>query len=139
MEAVVPAIGLRRTVEAGGEMAAQDAFEGELHELMVFPSALPEQRLRDAHDYLASKWNGAIVWDHSREVSPIRLSNEGPGQHIIRGGHGDDHLGGGALDDILSGGPGDDTLTGGAGSDQFVFGGIDTGRDVIVDFDVEAD
>lgn len=138
-ETVVPAIGASRVILPGGETEARAPFQGELFELMIFPSALPEQRLRDAHDYLASKWNGAIVWDHSRQMRPISLRSEGPGQHIIRGGHGDDWLGGGAQDDILSGGPGADTLAGGGGADHFVFGGIDTGRDVISDFEPEMD
>ncbi|MCF7732625.1 MAG: type I secretion C-terminal target domain-containing protein [Akkermansiaceae bacterium] len=57
----------------------------------------------------------------------------------MRGGFGNDRLSGGAGDDTLSGGAGDDILTGSAGSDRFVFGGVDTGRDRITDFDPQQD
>ncbi|RYD30980.1 MAG: type I secretion C-terminal target domain-containing protein, partial [Verrucomicrobiaceae bacterium] len=113
---------------------------GQLQELLVFPSALPEQKLRDVHDYLQSKWSGAVIWDFSTGLKPVSLSvtSSNSGQ-VLRGGHGDDHLGGGPLADTLSGGPGADILTGGGGVDRFVFGGVDTGKDRITDFALQQD
>lgn len=117
----------------------RDSFNGQLHELLVFPTALPEQKLRDVHDYLESKWSGAIIWDLSTHLQPAIITAAGPGRHIIRGGHGADKIRGGTTENTLSGGPGDDILTGNSGIDDFVFGGVDTGRDVIVGFDPEMD
>ncbi|MFT4548916.1 MAG: hypothetical protein ACI9MB_002885 [Verrucomicrobiales bacterium] len=139
IDPVLPTIGARRPAIAGETQVVEDAFGGKLSELLVFPSALPEQKLRDVHDYLQSKWSGAVIWDLSTELKDIELSTTGPGRHIIRGGHGDDVIGGGPMKDILSGGAGADTLTGGGGIDRFVFGGVDTGNDVITDFDIEED
>jgi hypothetical protein len=109
---------------------------GKLHEILVFPTALPEQKLRGVNDYLQSKWDGAVIWNFSTGLKDIALT-AGPGNHrrIIRGGFGNDQLTGGGGDDTLSGGGGDDILTGGPGKDRFVFGGVDTGRDQITDFD----
>ncbi|MFT5042725.1 MAG: hypothetical protein ACI8TX_003718, partial [Hyphomicrobiaceae bacterium] len=129
---VLPTLGARRPA---GPDAIDQGFAGQLHELLVFPTALPEQKLRDVHDYLQSKWSGAVIWDLSTELHAIELTASG----IIRGGHGDDVLGGGSGDDTISGGPGSDTLSGGLGVDSFVFGAIDTGRDVIIDFEIESD
>jgi len=52
---------------------------------------------------------------------------------------GNDWLEGKAGDDILIGGEGSDTLTGGAGSDRFVYHTLADRRDVITDFEVNAD
>jgi Ca2+-binding RTX toxin-like protein len=56
----------------------------------------------------------------------------------LGGDAGDDRLSGRGGDDILSGGPGADRLEGGSGADTFVFQELDSGRDVIVDFNVAA-
>jgi len=138
LSAVLPTLGARRT--ANGTSLVSSSFGGQLQELLVYPTALPEQKLRDVHDYLESKWGDAVIWDHSAEVKSVNLkalANASP--QIIRGGHGNDHLGGGSSDDTLSGGAGDDILTGGGGSDRFVFGGLDTGADRITDLDAEND
>lgn len=138
IEPVLPTIGARRSAISGG--AVDEGFSGELHELLIFPTALPEQKLRDVHDYLASKWGGSVIWDFSTELKAVTLAAVAGAQPlIIRGGHGDDRLGGGSAADILSGGPGSDVLTGGGGVDRFVFGGLDTGKDRITDFDLEHD
>ncbi len=135
---VLPTIGLRRSATRGATLS--EPFGGRLHELIVFASALPEQRLRDVHDYLQSKWSDAVIWDHSTNLSDVRLHiRENDRPQIIRGGLGNDDLAGGAGDDTLSGGPGSDILTGGEGHDRFVYGGVDTGTDVIADFDLEED
>ena len=139
IDPVVPTLGARRPTSPSGVNPVTEAFEGQLHELLIFPTALPEQKLRDVHDYLESKWGGAIIWDLSTELKDVTLTAAGYHRHIIRGGHGNDKLGGGSHNDILSGGPGSDVLTGGGGADQFVFGEIDTGRDSITDFNVEKD
>jgi Ca2+-binding RTX toxin-like protein len=52
--------------------------------------------------------------------------------NILSGGAGDDTLVGGAGNDTLIGGLGVDMLTGGAGIDTFAL--VDTGRDIITDF-----
>ncbi|MFT6574507.1 MAG: hypothetical protein ACJA16_002699 [Akkermansiaceae bacterium] len=139
LDPVLPTIGARRSASPSGSDPVDQVFGGQIHELLVFPTALPEQKLRDVHDYLQSKWGGSVIWDHSTDLKALSLSPNGAQAHIIRGGHGDDTLSGGPLDDILSGGPGDDRLGGGAGSDQFVFGAVDSGTDRIVDFEMAAD
>ena len=140
IEPVLPTLGgLRSAIPTGTDPVAE-AFSGQLHELLVFPTALPEQKLRDVHDYLDSKWSGSVIWDLSTSLKPVNLSAiQAARPQIIRGGHGDDFLGGGLLDDTLSGGAGADILTGGGGVNRFVFGGVDTGNDRITDFDLEND
>jgi hypothetical protein len=140
IEPVLPTIGARRPAISNGSGPVEESFLGQLHELLVFPSALPEQKLRDVHDYLESKWSDAVIWDFSTELKAISLSGgSGSVPQIIRGGHGDDSLGGGSANDTLSGGPGADLLSGGLGEDRFVFGLIDTGTDTILDFNGEDD
>jgi hypothetical protein len=140
IEPVLPTIGGRRSAVPNGSNPIADAFSGQLHELLVFPTALPEQKLRDVHDYLDSKWGGSVIWDLSTGLKAVRLSAISSSHpQIIRGGHGDDRIGGGPLNDTLSGGPGADIMTGGGGVDRFVFGGVDTGKDRITDFDLEQD
>ncbi|MES2658821.1 MAG: hypothetical protein V4689_09385 [Verrucomicrobiota bacterium] len=140
LEPVLPTIGGRRPAIPTGTNPIVDAFNGQLHELLVFPTALPEQKLRDVHDYLGSKWGGSVIWDLSTGLKAVSLSaSSATHPQIIRGGHADDRLGGGPFDDVLSGGGGPDILTGGAGADRFVFGGVDTGNDRITDFDLEKD
>jgi hypothetical protein len=138
LDPVLPTLGASR-VALPVANPIRDSFRGQLHELLVFPTALPEQKLRDVHDYLESKWSGAIIWDLSTHLQPATITAAGPGRHIIRGGHGADNLRGGATDNTLSGGPGVDILTGNSGIDHFVFGSVDTGRDVIVNFDPATD
>jgi hypothetical protein len=137
LEPVLPTLGARRVASpADGAEPVDHPFGGQLHELLVFPSALPEQKLRDVNDYLQSKWTGAVIWDLSTELKDLNLTPATAAQRrIIRGGFGNDRLAGGAGDDTLSGGSGDDVLTGGGGADRFVFGGVDLGRDQIADFD----
>ncbi len=138
LSAVLPTLGARRA--ATGTSPVTSSFGGQLQEVLVFPTALPEQKLRDVHDYLESKWGDAVIWDHSAEVKGVKLNAlANARRQIIRGGHGNDLLGGGSSDDTLSGGAGDDTLSGGVGSDRFVFGGLDTGTERITDFDAETD
>ncbi|MCF7675314.1 MAG: hypothetical protein K9M97_08210 [Akkermansiaceae bacterium] len=141
IDPVLPTIGAwRAAVVANGADPVVEGFSGQLHELLVFPTALPEQKLRDVHDYLASKWDGSVIWDFSTELMDVTLAAvAGTRPQIIRGGHGDDHLGGGAADDTLSGGPGADWLTGGGGGGRFVFGALDTGGGRITAYDVEHD
>ncbi|MES2474663.1 MAG: hypothetical protein V4640_02700 [Verrucomicrobiota bacterium] len=140
IEPVLPTLGGLRAAIPNGTDPIAEGFGGQLHELLVFPTALPEQKLRDVHDYLASKWSGAVIWDLSTGLKPVQLSAlQASDAQIIRGGHANDTLGGGPLDDTLSGGPGADILTGGGGTDRFVFGGVDTGKDRITDFDLEHD
>lgn len=140
LEPVLPTIGGRRSAVPGAAGSIDQAFAGQLQELLIFPVALQEQKLRAAHDYLDSKWGGAVVWDFSSDLRAVTLSAGGATKpQIIRGGHGADQLGGGAGDDVLSGGPGDDILTGGGGANRFVFGGLDTGTDRITDFNPDRD
>lgn len=140
IDPVLPTLGARRPAIAASASPVTEAFGGQLHELLIFPSALPEQKLRDVHDYLQSKWSGAVIWDLSSELKAITLTaSAGAQTQIIRGGHGNDDLGGGSGDDTISGGPGSDRMSGGAGSDQFVFGGVDTGSDHISDYDMAND
>lgn len=137
VDPVLPTLGARRSAVSGGSASPVDqVFSGRLQELIVFPTALAEQKLRGVNDYLRSKWNSAVVWDFSTNLKNITLT-PGPSARprIVRGGFGADVLAGGAGADILSGGAGDDILTGGAGDDTFVFGGVDLGRDQITDFD----
>lgn len=136
----LPVIGGRRFASSNAAGVLNRPFDGQVHELLIFPTALPEQKLREVHDYLESKWADAVLWDFSTEIQSLNLTAAQVSERqIIRGGHGDDTLGGGAGDDILSGGPGADTLTGAAGADCFVFGTIDTGRDLIADFNPTVD
>ena len=138
LEPVLPTLGLQRLALPVEEPLAK-AFSGTLHELLVFPTALPEQKLRDVHDYLQSKWRGHVLWDFSTELRPIKVTTSTIERNIVRGGHGNDDLTGGAVETILSGGPGRDVLRGGTGKDTFVFGGVDTGDDLIVGFDRDND
>ncbi len=140
IDPVLPTLGARRSAIPTGTDPVDQPFGGQLQELLVFPAALPEQKLRDVHDYLQSKWSGAVIWDLSTGLKPVNLSATSENQsQILRGGHGADHLGGGPLADTLSGGPGADVLTGGGGMDRFVFGGVDTGTDRITDFSLQED
>jgi len=140
IDPVLPTIGARRSAIPSGPTPVDEVFGGQLHELLVFPTALPEQKLRDVHDYLQSKWGGAVIWDLSTDLKAITLNAAGGSQsHIIRGGHAADLLSGGPADDTISGGPGDDILAGGGGSNRFVFGGVDTGKDRIADYNPAED
>ncbi len=137
IDPVIPTLGARRSaIPEPGANPVDQTFAGQLHELLVFPSALPEQKLRGVNDYLQSKWGGAVIWNFSTNLTKITLT-AGPGSQnrIIRGGFGNDQLTGGDGKDTISGGGGDDILTGGTNNDRFVFGGVDTGRDAITDFD----
>ena len=141
IDPVLPTLGARRSAIPGGGSPVDDVLSGRIHELLVFPSALPEQKLRSVNDYLQSKWAGAVIWNFSSELKDVYLTAEAGGTrcNIIRGGFGNDHLSGGPGNDIISGGGGDDVLTGCGGSDTFVFGAIDTGRDQITDLDPQND
>ncbi len=140
LDPVLPTLGGRRSAISNASGPLDESFAGQLQELLVFPTALAEQKLRDVNDYLDSKWGGSIIWDLSTELKAVNLTAASSSHpQTIRGGHGDDRIGGGALGDTLSGGPGADILTGGAGADRFVFGGLDTGADHITDFDLEND
>ena len=140
IDPVLPTLGARRSAIPTGANPVDTSFGGQLHELLVFPTALAEQKLRDVQNYLASKWSGAVIWNLSTELKPVILT-AGPDsrRRIIRGGFGADQLTGGPGDDIISGGAGDDILTGGGGSDRFLFGALDTGRKTITDFDQARD
>ena len=138
IDPVLPTIGAKR-LAIPVEDPVRQSFEGTLYEMLIFPRALSEQKLRDVHDYLQSKWNGYVIWDYSRDLRSIELTGISRGKNILRGGHGDDKLGGGKGETIISGGPGSDTLFGGKGLDVFVFGEIDTGDDQIINFDLEQD
>jgi RTX calcium-binding nonapeptide repeat (4 copies) len=141
IDPVLPTLGARRSAVPNGSASPVDQMlSGKLQELLVFPTALAEQKLRGVNDYLQSKWSGAVIWDFSTNLKDVVLS-AGPGtqSRIIRGGFGSDFLTGGPAADTLSGGAGDDMLTGGGGADRFVLGGVDLGRDVITDFDSQHD
>jgi len=141
LDPVLPTLGARRSAVTNGSASpVSEMFRGQLHELLVFPTALAEQKLRAANDYLQSKWNSAVVWNFSTNLKSITLdAASGSEPRIIRGGFAADQLAGGAGADILSGGAGDDILTGGGGADTFVFGGVDLGRDTVIDFDPSSD
>ena len=140
IDPVLPTLGARRSAVAGAATAVDNSLSGQLQEVLVYPSALPEQKLRDVQNYLESKWGGAVVWNLSTELKKITLT-AGPGtqRRIIRGGFGDDILTGGPGDDVISGGAGNDILSGGGGSNRFLFGQVDTGRKTITDFDTQKD
>ena len=135
---VLPTIGAQR-LALPVEDPIVHSFSGRIHELLIFPKALPEQKLRDIHDYLQSKWTSHITWDFSTNLRAVTLAAAANGRNIIRGGHGNDDLGGGGQETILSGGPGADILRGTSGRDTFVFGGVDTGDDLIIGYDPEND
>lgn len=140
LEPVLPTLGAKRVaVPTGGTLTEAGLF-GRIQEMLIFPTALPEQKLRGVNDYLQSKWSSAVIWNFSTELKNVTLAvGQGNYSRIIRGGFGTDNLSGGPGDDIISGGGGDDVLTGGAGSDTFVFGAVDVGRDIITDFDLVKD
>ena len=137
VDPVLPTLGGRRSaIPDASSPPVDQAFVGQLHELLVFPSALAEQKLRGVNDYLQSKWSAAVIWNFSTDLKDVTLTaSAGTQRRIIRGGFGNDRLTGGAAGDTISGGAGDDVLTGGGGPDRFVFGGVDLGRDQITDFD----
>lgn len=128
---VLPTLGLRRFT--GDNSAMEAPFTGTLAELLIFPSSLSDRHLGDLQDYLASKWQGALLWNESNRLTPIHFDGS-PGPDIIRGGLADDTLAGGPGNDIISGGPGNDTLGGGPGEDVFSFGSFDTGDTILTDF-----
>ncbi len=137
IDPVLPTLGARRSaIPSGTGSPVDQPLVGKLQELLVFPTALAEQKLRGVNDYLQSKWSSAVIWDFSTNLKDITLAAGADTRpRIIRGGFGVDRLSGGAGDDTISGGAGDDILTGGPGADRFVFGGVDLGRDQITDFD----
>jgi len=133
---VLPTLGARRSAMPGTGAVVDETLFGGIQELLIYPTALPEQKLRGVNDYLQSKWRDVVIWNFSTELKRVVLNAGGSsGRRIIRGGFGDDLLAGGAGDDLLSGGGGDDYLIGGGGADTFVFGAVDLGRDTIADFD----
>jgi hypothetical protein len=137
---VLPTLGARRSALPGTGAAVNESLYGKMQEMLVFPTALPEQKLRGVNDYLQSKWRGAVIWNFSTELKKVTLAaGPGSGRRIVRGGFGHDQISGGPADDILSGGGGDDQLHGGAGADTFVFGAVDLGRDIISDFNPAED
>lgn len=139
LEAVLPTLGASRVASAGAAEVVKP-LHGRLQELLIFPTALPEQKLRAVSDYLQSKWQGAVLWNFSADLKNVTLrAGQNAAPRIVRGGFGQDQLSGGAGDDVLSGGGGDDALTGGPGSDRFVFGAVDGGRDRITDFEPARD
>lgn len=140
IEPVLPTLGARRSAVPSDADPVDETLYGRIQELLVFPTSLPEQKLRAVNDYLQSKWSGAVIWNFSTELKNVTLTaGQGTNPRIVRGGFGVDQLSGGPGDDIISGGGGDDTLTGGAGGDTFIFGAIDLGRDTITDFDSATD
>lgn len=136
--ALLPTIGARRLASTS-DAPITNAYSGHLLELLVFPTAVPEQKLRDVYDYIQSKWSGAIIWDFSTDLRAVTLAASDGDLNIIRGGHGADDLALGDGSGIMSGGPGDDVLRAGSGEDTFVFGAVDTGKDTVVGFDLEND
>ena len=69
IDPVLPTLGARRSAIPNGSASPVDQmFSGKLQELLVFPSALPEQKLRGVNDYLQSKWSGAVIWDFSTSL-----------------------------------------------------------------------
>ena len=136
LDPVLPTLGARRLAIPSGAEPVDESLFGQIQEILAFPTALPEQKLRSVNDYLQSKWRGAVIWNFSTEIKTVNLTaGQGTKRRIIRGGFGADILGGGPGDDIISGGGGDDLLAGGGGADTFVFGAVDVGRDTITDFD----
>jgi RTX calcium-binding nonapeptide repeat (4 copies) len=141
IDPVLPTLGARRTaVPDPSSQPVDQAFSGQLRELLVFPAALAEQKLRGVNDYFQSKWAGAVIWNFSTNPKGIAIEAGSGGRPcVIRGGFGADRLRGGEGADTISGGAGDDLLSGGGGADRFVFGAVDLGRDRITDFDVQRD
>jgi Ca2+-binding RTX toxin-like protein len=76
----------------------------------------------------------ALNGDEDRDY----LYGEG-GSDTLHGGSGNDVLNGGAGADTINGGLGNDTLRGGADADSFVFNGIDTGADIVWDYELATD
>lgn len=137
---VLPTLGLRRNASPDATQMLVQPFRGKLFEMIIFPTALAEQKTRGVSDYLESKWRGAVIWDFSTDLTPVELAAGTSNiRRIIRGGFGNDTLSGGAGNDVISGGAGDDVLSGGAGRDRFVFGAVDTGKVQILDFDASQD
>jgi hypothetical protein len=140
LEPVLPTLGLIRNADPEAPQILEQSFRGKLYEMIIFPTALAEQKLRTVSDYLDSKWRDAVLWDFSTVLTSVVLTS-GPStaNRIIRGGFGHDQLSGGAGHDVISGGAGDDILSGGVGRDRFVYGAVDTGRDMILDFNSSQD
>jgi hypothetical protein len=137
---VLPTLGARRSALPGTGSPVNESLFGRMQEMLVYPTALPEQKLRGVNDYLQSKWRGAVIWNFSTELKQVVLNTGSTNERrIIRGGFGNDQLSGGPADDILSGGGGDDLLRGGSGADTFVFGAVDVGRETISDFNPAED
>lgn len=140
LEPVLPTLGLRRNADPEAPQMLEQPFQGKLFEMIIFPTAVAEQKMRGISDYLESKWRGAVVWDFSTNLTPVQLwGSSSSARRIIRGGFGNDTMSGGAGNDIISSGAGDDVLSGGPGNDRFVFGAVDTGKDVILDFNASQD
>ena len=134
----------------GWVLDRSEALQGAVAEVVAYAGALSGgDRLRvDA--YLASKWFGAVVSDHTGSTLPIEVKAAGAElsvierialgvepSHILFGGSAGDLLGGSNGADVLVGGPGSDRLTGGAGADRFVYLGTGDGEDTITDFSME--
>lgn len=60
-------------------------------------------------------------------------------ENVLVGGDGDDILRGEGDDDVLRGDKGKDTIEGGVGGDEFIYYGVDSGIDTIVDFSPSED
>ena len=116
-----------------GETLASRGLDGSLSEWILFNAPLDKEGRARIRNYILSKWDGVVVWDHRMDIQPIELTGRAGARNALSGGISGDTLKGSELGDLLEGGPGDDRLTGAAGADQFVFA-QDGSKDLVTDF-----
>ncbi|TLD69068.1 type I secretion C-terminal target domain-containing protein [Phragmitibacter flavus] len=137
---VLPAMGAR--VRLNPQMPSQRLIEapflGEVHEVLMYDRVLTPEFARRVEHYLLSRWEGAVIWDHSESLVAMTLKG-GALADVLVGGFGDDLIHGGDGADIISGGSGNNLLTGGPGADIFRYREQDDGDDIITDFEVNED
>ena len=137
---VLPALGARVRLNPQNptQRLIEQPYKGDVHEMLLYDRVLTPKFAQQVEQYLLSRWQRAVIWDHSESLVAMTVTG-GADSDFMLGGFGDDTLVGGVGADILSPGQGQNTLTGGPDADIFRYREEDNGDDVIVDFDPEQD
>lgn len=137
---VFPAVGARVRINPANpaQRFVEDAFGGELFEMLLYDRVLSPSFAGRVEMYLLSRWENAVIWDQSESLVGLTMTG-GTGKDMLIGGYGSDILDGGEGDDIISGGGGANVISGGQGADIFRYRESDSGNDIIRDFDPAAD
>jgi hypothetical protein len=137
---VIPALGATVSLDPFDptQREIDRTYRGDLFEVLLYDSLLPDRFAESVENYLLSRWKDAVIWDLAESLTGMTVAGSAAPDRMI-GGFGADAFDGGDGPDILSGGPGVNQLTGGAGPDIFRYRQGDTGNDTLTDFDPSED